>query len=307
MDEKPQEQHTGEATSALDISESVEVPSSWLPSPQQKWAHSTCSKKDLCAALNDASVTALEADVLLGYHTVGDSLTVDSSSKQAIMAHPPSTTSDLTLNEFLSQPNLKRIIKLDLKQVEVVKPALDCLQDTLKSRYNHVDPSTAATAENQPMTIFFNADVLPGPGKRDQEATVNAHQFLSGVLNHACHDWKPCTHVDVLRFAFSLGWSVDAKSFSGYSNEDVQQMMSLIVAYDLFQKSAGVVLAVNARVLGMSDLSVFQRILSRYPTQLLVWTGVGEPPIPQSLVRHLKLHFEKHGFIDRIGFDCSVS
>ena len=41
-------------------------------------------------------------------------------------------------------------------------------------------------------------------------------------------------------------------------------------------------------------------------SQLLVWTGKGELPIPQGKIDAIKRHFERKGTLDRIGFDCKV-
>jgi len=51
----------------------------------------------------------------------------------------------------------------------------------------------------------------------------------------------------------------------------------------------------------------FDRVLQRFPTsQLLVWTGQGEPPIAATKVDFIKEHFAALGFADRIGFDVKV-
>ena len=82
-------------------------------------------------------------------------------------------------------------------------------------------------------------------------------------------------------------------------------MMSLIKAFQL-DNSAGIVLAVNARLLS-KNMQPFESFLNAYPEgQLLCWVGSGEPPIAQRKVKRIYRHFEAHGSIHRIGFDVKV-
>lgn len=108
-----------------------------------------------------------------------------------------------------------------------------------------------------------------------------------------------------LNFAFSLGWKVDVCSVFGHTREQIASMMSLIKAFQL-DKSAGIVLAVNARLLA-KNMQPFESFLDAYPEgQLLCWVGSGEPPIAQRKVKRIYRHFEAHGSIHRIGFDVKV-
>ena len=94
----------------------------------------------------------LEGDILMG--------TLDSAPHETIpiMAHPPSTESDLTFEKFLEEiikfnkgkrtSKNKKGIKLDFKKIEAVKPCLELLQ-------KHGD------SINFP--VMLNADVIVGP------------------------------------------------------------------------------------------------------------------------------------------------
>ena len=73
-----------------------------IPSPDQTWAHSTCSVASLTRALEDDSITAIEADVVLGT-CVGPSCAgvvgpADGGAGPVpVMAHPPQrATTDAT-------------------------------------------------------------------------------------------------------------------------------------------------------------------------------------------------------------------
>ena len=106
---------------------------------------------------------------------------------------------------------------------------------------------------------------------------------------------------------FSLGWSTDPRSFGGYTENDIDEMISLTKKYDIASKALGIVYAVNARVL-IQDCHPFLKLLSTMKSsQLLVWTATGEPPIPEYKIQHIQLYFEREGFGNRIGFDCQVS
>lgn len=69
----------------------------------------------------------------------------------------------------------------------------------------------------------------------------------------------------------------------------------------------GVLLPANARVLSRNMLP-FDLFLDEFPTsQLLVWTGHGEPPISKSILHQIQNHFfRKEGRQDCIGFDVEV-
>jgi len=69
----------------------------------------------------------------------------------------------------------------------------------------------------------------------------------------------------------------------------------------------GVVLALNARQL-VRNMSPILKFLDEFDlSQILVWTGSGELPIPRRTLQIILNFFEKEGVNDRIGFDCKVS
>ncbi|NXF78997.1 F151B protein, partial [Sclerurus mexicanus] len=83
-----------------------------------------------------------------------------------ILAHPPDTDSDITLQEWLAlMVNTDKGIKLDFKSPEAVGPSLELLgQVELQLR----------------RPVWINGDVLAGPG--------GAHPVL-GALLPLCHSW----------------------------------------------------------------------------------------------------------------------
>lgn len=297
------------------------MPSS-LPVPSKlQWSHATNSLDKVKSALSNNEITAIEADIMMGYYTDGGG-----SCRQygPIMSHPPYEESDLSAALFLQlamdggaedlTTNAKdtgtctltanvlgtpatrstdsrpiRHIKLDFKQIEAVGPVMDIIQSTHRPRYGQ--------------TIFLNADVLPGPGVRGHSAvTVQAKQFIETCFQYI--DETPDEYAT--NFAFSLGYKADYRSGEAYTKRDVTMMSEIVSQYNIESRCGGVVLALNARTLAL-DPTVFDVFLSTYANaQILAWTGAGEPPIPKASIDAVKRHFGSTDTIARIGFDCDV-
>ena len=69
----------------------------------------------------------------------------------------------------------------------------------------------------------------------------------------------------------------------------------------------GIVLALNARLLACK-VGAFDEFLNEFKSsQILAWTGSGEPPIPLSTVVRIKDHFVVTSMQHRIGFDCVIN
>jgi Uncharacterized conserved protein (DUF2181) len=264
--------------------------SKMLPPPQQTWVHAVDNRRTLLEALQDDAITAIETDLLMGHSSSID--TPDHSNhKIPIMAHPPSTTSDLPMVDFWklvgSNSTVQKVIKLDFKDPETVQPTLQAIADLKLQTTGHA-------------VIFLNADVLPGPGQRQEGVvTIQAKPFLETCLQYQ----KQST----ARMALSLGYKTQWTDVVGYTPDDVQAMAELIQDYQLVEQEIGVVLALNARLLAKS-LNHWQVLLKKYPSiQILAWTGKGEPSISQALVGLIQYHFRENGMAERIGYDCQVS
>ncbi|NXG87037.1 F151B protein, partial [Stercorarius parasiticus] len=84
-----------------------------------------------------------------------------------IMAHPPETDSDNTLEEWLKEVvNTNKGIKLDFKSLEAVRPSLELLEQ-VKQQLRR--------------PVWINADILPGPNGNN--AVVDAKGFLDTVTS----------------------------------------------------------------------------------------------------------------------------
>lgn len=121
------------------------------------FAHAVNSVALLNESLDDSTVLVLEADVIM-----------DPAKNIPIMAHPPATTSDLTLSELLNRVwshSSPKGVKLDFKQIEVVEASLKILNDVRKRHQQGMLP------------VILNADVLVGP-ENPASMPVNATMFL---------------------------------------------------------------------------------------------------------------------------------
>eukprot|EP00551_Chaetoceros_affinis_P008106 CAMPEP_0203684056 /NCGR_PEP_ID=MMETSP0090-20130426/47834_1 /ASSEMBLY_ACC=CAM_ASM_001088 /TAXON_ID=426623 /ORGANISM="Chaetoceros affinis, Strain CCMP159" /LENGTH=334 /DNA_ID=CAMNT_0050553217 /DNA_START=51 /DNA_END=1055 /DNA_ORIENTATION=+ len=279
-----------------------------LPNPRQNWAHSTCSVEELSNALNDPEITAIESDIVCGSVVSDNGI---SSVIEPIMAHPPSkhsdlsfqmffemsTTNDRSINTPSTSSSIKKHLKLDFKEIEAVGPVLDILSQ--KMFQNNVDNSSDGSHQK---TIYFNADIIHGPGLRNASLSVHSDEFMKICLQFLKQDLrrqKQC--------AFSLGWKSDCRSFTGYTKNDIKKIKDIIQSNDLLSCSQGVVLAANARVL-VRDPHPFDSILKEIPEiQLLVWTGTGEPPISAGKIKKIKNHFQEINCMHQVGFDCQIA
>ena len=123
----------------------------------------------------------LEADVLL---RPADGL--------PIMAHPPDTDSDLSLEQFLKETiGTNKGIKLDFKSTAAIEPSLKILIDV--------------TSEQEVLNpVWFNADVLPGPCHKEtacSDAVIDPEVFLS-----LCAKYYPSADL-------SVGWTTEEHIF----------------------------------------------------------------------------------------------
>lgn len=250
----------------------------------QEWAHSTCTIAEMNDAIKSNVVTAVEADILMGT----DSTRGSAGLQQPIMAHPPSRESDLSFHRFMklaiSDGALRKHLKLDFKEIETVRPCLDIIRQFGKF-----------IADNK-STIFLNADILPGPGRSLSDIAVPADHFLGQTVAFL-------SAMTAGNFVFSLGFKVDVCSVFGYTDKQLASMSNLIRTHHLDQ---GIVLAVNARLL-VKNMQPFESFLDQFPaSQILCWTGSGEPPISRTKMNVIRKHFELHGSINRVGFDVQV-
>ncbi|XP_069792603.1 protein FAM151B [Narcine bancroftii] len=148
------------------------------------WYHAANKKAQMKEALQ-SDVHMIEADVNFG-------------RQGPIMAHPPETESDNTLQNWLNEVlQSDKGIKLDFKSLSAVEPAMKML---VSVKHFLTRP------------IWINADILPGPNGSSKARISN--EFL-----HIVSSYLP----DV---TLSLGWTSDqlVDQTQGYTWEMVKEM-----------------------------------------------------------------------------------
>lgn len=198
-----------------------------LPHPTSlKWAHSTNSRQCLESALNDESINAIEADILMG-SSLEEKGAISEANQSwnnvPIMAHPPNRSSQLSLRSFLSlalKPAFKHI-KLDMKELQAVPATLTCVLAQLGNSKQERDGNQRNT------TIFLNADIFHGPGCRNSLNCVEAEPFVESckVFRGQAEILKNAAKFNI---ALSLGYKVDYQSKEGYTTEDCEKMTCLV-------------------------------------------------------------------------------
>ncbi|NXB68462.1 F151B protein, partial [Struthidea cinerea] len=164
-----------------------------------------------------------------------------------ILAHPPDTDSDITLQEWLAEMvSTNKGIKLDFKSLDAVGPSLELLGRL-----------------GQPLArpVWLNADVLPGP--RGSRAPLEPRAFL-GAAASSC----PAA-------TLSLGWTTgccrrgQAPCLSaGYAWAMVQEMSRLCQPL-----SQPVTFAVRAALVPGSIPQLQWLMQQSHRYSLTVWTG----------------------------------
>ncbi|RWS13144.1 DUF2181 domain containing protein-like protein [Dinothrombium tinctorium] len=228
-----------------------------------KWAHAINSRHQLSSALMSDELM-IEADVTLAE---------SNRYPVPIMAHPPMTMSDITLEDWLIEvvrSETCKGIKLDFKSTRVVEPAFRVLarhSDFLKG------------------PLVLNADILQGCNK-PSSPPVDAWTFLM-----LCRTRFP-------KAILSIGWTTEMNDISlktGYTREMIDQMASLVKEYSLLQP---VTFPVNASLLKVS-IAELQRLLFQVPnSSLSVWSHPGDPVSIDDLMVYRKAFGVNQVFYD---------
>ncbi|NWJ03795.1 F151B protein, partial [Crypturellus undulatus] len=172
-----------------------------------------------------------------------------------IMAHPPETDSDNTLQEWLEEiVKTDKGIKLDFKSLEAVRPSLELLE-RVKLRLAR--------------PVWLNADVLPGPN--GGHTVLDAGGFLSTVTS----------------FFPDFSFFNQMVFFVGYDWMMVKEMAEICSTL-----SQPVTFAVRAALVrqSLSELCWLLQQSDRY--SLTVWTGKQDEYSVEDLL-HVREHFDK--------------
>ncbi|XP_038621583.1 protein FAM151B isoform X1 [Tachyglossus aculeatus] len=218
------------------------------------WYHAANHKSQMREALKSPA-HMIEADVLLPNE--------EPEHAQPIMAHPPETNSDNTLQDWLSEIlETNKGIKLDFKSLAAVKPSMRLLEN-VKAYLKR--------------PVWINADILPGPNGNNRP--VDARQFLDTVTSF---------FPDV---TLSLGWTTgwhSQKFNEGYSWTMVKEMES--VCSELNQP---VTFPVRAALVRQSHSELLWLLQQSNRYSLTVWTGKDDKYSTEDLL-YIRKHFQKN-------------
>jgi len=237
---------------ANDVAEVIDI-SDFFPTAQDdlsdiSWGHAVNSKDLLEKSIKDDGIMMLEADVLSG-HLEGES---SSDPQSTIMAHPPATTSDISLEVWIrrvidaNENGKKKGAKLDFKDEDILEDSLEIL----KSRSDEIT-----------FPLWLNADILKGP--HDSPAKpITADKFLK-----LCSENFP-------KATLSVGWTTANKDvsdeFAVYTKEMVEEMKEVIEKNEIAQP---VTFPVRAAFLGAS-LENLEWLVEKVPdSSITVWSS----------------------------------
>ncbi|XP_076628711.1 protein FAM151B isoform X2 [Colletes latitarsis] len=231
------------------MSNNFTKPQSFFPSidgnlTRIAWAHAVNSQAKLAKALKNDTIMMLEADVSLGNDT-----------NVPIMAHPPATESDLTLQNFLQtviDSNTTKGIKLDFKSIE----AFNASKPLLENKKNELA-----------FPVFLNADILPGPVNATT-LPVDAKSFVSGAKAFS-------------NYTLSVGWTTrydpaynDTKG--GYTTKQIQAMIDILTEQNVTQPITYPVRAAQAT----NNVAAIESLMKKSPgssdATLTIWSSEGD-------------------------------
>ncbi|CAK9830377.1 Protein FAM151B [Anthophora retusa] len=234
------------------------VPANYFPNIKGNltkivWAHAVNSKAELDTTLASGDIMMIEGDIVLGKWNSTDN--TNSTETIPIMAHPPVSESDLSLEKFLNtviDKNTKKGVKLDFKSIEAFsasKPILDKVLNDVR------------------FPVFLNADIIGGPV--DAVTTpVDAKAFLS-----LAKTYPECT--------LSVGWTTryggkDNVTEGAYTDKHIQEMLEKLKEQNITQP---ITYAVRAG-LAANSISVIKSLMTKNsdmknPT-LTVWSSEGD-------------------------------
>ncbi|XP_053887577.1 protein FAM151B isoform X3 [Malaclemys terrapin pileata] len=197
------------------------------------WYHAANNKSQMKEAIQSAA-HMVEADILL---------CGEEGNGEPIMAHPPETNSDNTLQAWLNEiVNTKKGIKLDFKSLAAVKPSMMLLEG-IKLHLRR--------------PVWINADILPGPN--GSNTVVDAKRFLDTVTSF-------CPDV-TLSLGWTTGWQPQQCN-KGYSWAMVKKMAQICDAL-----TQPVTFPVRAALVQQSTSELLWLLQKSNRYSLTVWTG----------------------------------
>lgn len=223
------------------------------------WAHAVNSRDALDKALQ-GPVDFLEADISLG-HVVGS----ENYPQIPIMAHPPDTTSDISLDTWLNTVAAKRAdkgLKLDFKSLEVLEPSLIVLEKH-SSKLNS--------------SVWLNADVISGPVNSSTDP-VQVEPFLA-----LCKQYFPNA---MLSIGWTTYWYPTFTEDSWHYDWKHARRMADVIHCGGYEKNYPKFTFPVRGIFASRSIEQLQWLLRTIPgSSLTVWTGKHDPLKLEDLLR----------------------
>ncbi|ELT90991.1 hypothetical protein CAPTEDRAFT_222574 [Capitella teleta] len=228
------------------------------------WAHAVNSRQELEDVLN-SDLMMLEADVLLRGQGTPNQTDIP------VMAHPPATDSDITLEEWVERVlshHSNKGIKLDFKGTDVLEPALRILQHHKNDFF-------------QP--ILLNADILRGPNA-NLSTPVDQNEFKRIVGSYFPES------------IWSIGWT------TGWTNTPLDRVYTAEMVSEMsdYAKQLKQPITYPVRAAMIRDSwDLFKNLLDESLSYTLtIWSGANDQVDVDDLV-YVRQNYD----IDRIYYD----
>lgn len=231
-----------------------------------------------CSVVVLGNVRMIEADILMG------TLESDDTVILPIMAHPPHTTSDLSLETFLrcilahndEHTNNVKGVKLDFKSIESFDGSLNLLKslwhlviylfvlviccneiktsfDKIYCQISHISYLLHINRLQMKYPVWINADILSGPVHNVVTKPVDADRFLNG-----------CTQLT--RATISPGWTtlwgINYRN-GNYTREQINEMIDAFNRNEMNCNKHPITFPVRAGIAAQSEdtlIDLLQRI-----------------------------------------------
>ncbi|XP_053677580.1 protein FAM151B [Anopheles nili] len=264
------------------------------------WAHAVNDAEFLSRVL-ESDIEFIEADISLGYLK-------DDTAKEyeiPIMAHPPATVSDLSLETFLKrimQFNQEAIInsskvkgvKLDFKSIGAFEESIDIIRRTY---------------DMNAFDTWINADILAGPVENTATVPVDPMRFFSAVKQLG-------------KATLSIGWTTrwgEGFTDGSYLGSQVDEMVNAIRANGIDKAGNPITFPVRGGIVANSVKNMIRLYCSLKDTNnvtFTVWSSANDAvnvnklrdfifsmgldrtyvDVPDDLYH--KLHLEQNAFSD---------
>uniref|UniRef100_A0A4Y0BTW8 Menorin-like domain-containing protein n=1 Tax=Anopheles funestus TaxID=62324 RepID=A0A4Y0BTW8_ANOFN len=262
------------------------------------WAHAVNDAEFLTRVLA-SDIQFIEADISLGY--LKDD--VNKEHEIPIMAHPPATESDISLETFLTRilqynrdvvKDTSKGVKLDFKSIGAFEGSIDIIR-------TNYDMTSFAT--------WINADILPGPVDNTATIPVDSTRFFAAARRLG-------------KATLSIGWTTrwGADFTDGlYTNPQVDAMIDAIRTNAIDKAGNPITFPVRAGIVANSVKNMIRLYCDLKDTNdvtFTIWSSADDAvnveklrefiftagldrtyvDVPEDL--HRKLHLDENAFSD---------